>query len=227
MSDKESNRITLNGKQIIRTRGLLFDMDGVLLSSIASVQRCWAAWAEMYGVPPEKALRVTHGRRAIDTVITLRPDIDPVAGMKAIEDLEVADTQDTKALPGAVELLQSLPTDRWTIVTSASARLTKVRLAAAGIPMPDKLVTADNVTVGKPDPEPYRKGAELLGLSAADCIVVEDAPAGVGAGVAAGSRVLGITGHYSAEDLKATEWVVGSLADVKASVVGEWIELRV
>jgi sugar-phosphatase len=214
-------------KQVsITTRGLLFDMDGVLVSSLSSVERCWAQWADIYGVDREYALRITHGRRAIDTVRTLRPDIDPLVGLKVIEDIEVNDVADTKLLPGVLNLLHSLPKDRWTIVTSASTRLATCRLGAAGVPVPEKMITADSVTVGKPDPEPYRKGAEILGFDVKDCVVVEDAPSGVGAGMAAKSKVLGVLGFYSAEALKDATWIVKSLEAVRATVEGDWLRLE-
>ena len=210
----------------ITTRGLLFDMDGVLVSSIDSVNRCWAQWADMYGVDREYALRITHGRRAIDTVRTLRPDIDPQKGLKDIEDIEVLDVGDTKLLPGVIALLNKIPKDRWTIVTSASTRLSTARLVAANVPRPAKMITADDVTVGKPDPEPYRRGAEILGFDVTDCIVVEDAPSGAKAGKAAGSRVLGVVGSYTVEDLlDVTDWRVKSLEDVDVAVEGAFLKL--
>jgi sugar-phosphatase len=210
----------------VETKALLFDMDGVLVSSIASVERCWTQWAIQYGVDPVWALSITHGRRAIDTVRTLRPDIDPQVGLKDIEDIEVLDVADTKLLPGAQALLRSLPPDRWTIVTSASRRLSTARLIAAELPRPARMITADDVTVGKPDPEPYRRGAEILGLTGKDCIVVEDVPSGAKAGKAAGSRVLGIVAAYSAEDLApVTDWRVTSLEDVKAVVDGDLLRI--
>jgi sugar-phosphatase len=201
-------------------------MDGVLVSSIESVKRCWTQWAVMYGVDPAYALSITHGRRAIDTVRTLRPDIDPQKGLKDIEDIEVLDVGDTKLLPGAIALLNKIPKDHWTIVTSASRRLTTARLTAANLPRPAKMVTADDVTVGKPDPEPYRRGAEILGFTPQECIVVEDAPSGAKAGRAAGSRVLGVAGLYTVENLfDVTDWCVKSLEDVDVAVEGEWLRI--
>jgi sugar-phosphatase len=128
---------------------------------------------------------------------------------------------DLKVLPGARELLESLPPERWAIVTSATYRLLLGRLHAAELPEPERIVSGDRVTRGKPDPEPYRRGAELVGEAATDCIVVEDAPSGVGAGVAAGCRVLGVLGTHSAEELRAAGamWIVASLEKVRARVV--------
>lgn len=198
----------------VETTGLLFDMDGVLISSIGSVVRCWRVWAKRHGIPNAETYNVPHGMRAIEIVKSLRPDMDPLEGLREIEDLEIADTADLKVLPGAKELLQSLPSDRWAIVTSATRRLMLGRLEVAGLPAPDRIVSADDVERGKPDPEPYRRGAELLGCRPEDCIVVEDAPSGIGAGKAAGARVLGVLGTHSLSELHEADWVVRSLEKV-------------
>jgi len=209
---------------------MLFDMDGVLISSIGSVERCWKRWAKRYGVPDAENYQVPHGVRAADTIRTLKPEFDEAAvaeGVRAIEQMEIDDTVDLKALPGARALLESLPPDRWAIVTSATHRLTLARLAAAGLPVPERIISADMVKHGKPDPEPYRRGAELLGLSPADCIVVEDAPSGVGAGLGAGCRVLGVTTTHPAEDLDRATWIAASLEQVQARASGDAIKLQI
>ncbi|SFS08957.1 sugar-phosphatase [Granulicella pectinivorans] len=204
---------------IVETQGILFDNDGVLISSIGSVVRSWRKWAAMYDVPNADGYEVPHGVRAMDVIKALRPDIDAAAGLKVIEDIELEDVADLEVLPGVRALLASLPADRWAIVTSGTRRLIEGRLKVAQLPLPERLITADDVVNGKPDPEPYRKGAALLGFASADCIVVEDAPSGVGAGIAAGSRVLAVLGTHSAEELSAATWVVRSLADVRVTEV--------
>lgn len=209
----------------VETKGLLFDMDGVLISSIGSVVRCWRIWAKQYGIPNADTYEVPHGMRAIEIVRSLRPDIDPLEGLRVIEDLEIADTADLTVLAGAKELLESLPPEQWAIVTSATRRLMLGRLEAAGLPAPERIVSADDVVRGKPDPEPYRKGAELLGYKPEECIVVEDAPSGVGAGKAAGSRVLGVIGTHTLEQLEHADWVVSSLERVTAKPTGDGLEL--
>lgn len=205
-----------------QTAGLLFDMDGVLISSIGSVVRCWREWCRLYDVPGADTYEVPHGMRAIEILHNLRPDIDPAEGLRVIEDLEIVDTADLRVLPGVQALLASLPPERWAIVTSATRRLLLGRLVAAGLPTPDRIIAADDVTRGKPDPEPYRRGAGLLGLTPAECIVVEDAPSGVSAGLAAGCRVLGVLGTHTREDLPHATWLVRSLEDlhVNASAGG-------
>ncbi|HKO19040.1 MAG TPA: HAD-IA family hydrolase [Acidobacteriaceae bacterium] len=214
----------------VQTRGVLFDMDGVLISSIGSVERCWKRWAKLYSVPDAENYQVPHGVRAIDTIRTLKPEFDEAAvaeGLRVIEQLEIDDTADLKVLPGAKALLESLPADRWAIVTSATHRLTLARLAAVGLPVPNGLISGDMVKHGKPDPEPYRRGAELLGLSPADCIVVEDAPSGVGAGLAAGCRVLGMTTTHPAGDLDGATWITPTLEQVQAQLCVESVELHI
>jgi mannitol-1-/sugar-/sorbitol-6-phosphatase len=204
-------------QELITTRGLLFDMDGVLISSIGSVRRCWRKWCRHYGVPGADTFEIPHGTRAIEIIQQIKPDIDPQEGLRLIEDLEIEDTEDLRVLAGVPELLKSLPADRWTIVTSATRRLMLARLRIAGLPAPERLIAAEDVVNGKPDPEPYRRGAEILGLAPEDCIVVEDAPAGVSAGLAAGSRVLGVLGTHQAEELTHATWLVPSLRDVIAT----------
>ena len=198
----------------IETKGILFDNDGVLISSIGSVVRSWRKWAGIYGMPDAETYEVPHGVRAIELIRELRPEIDEADGLRVIEDIELADVADLEVLPGVRELLASLPADRWAIVTSGTRRLIEGRLKVAELPLPEHLITADDVANGKPHPEPYRKGAALLGLASADCIVIEDAPLGVGAGIAAGSRVLAVMGTHSAEELKAATWVIRSLEDL-------------
>jgi sugar-phosphatase len=202
----------------IETKAILFDNDGVLISSIASVTRSWRKWAALYEVPNADTYEIPHGVRAIDVMHVLRPDLDAAGiqtALRIIEDIEIADTADLQVLPGVRRILAALPPDRWAIVTSGTRRLVDGRLAAAQLPVPTRLITADMVVHGKPHPEPYMRGAALLGFANADCIVVEDAPSGVGAGLAAGSRVLAVLGTHSPEELKAATWIVRSLEDLE------------
>jgi len=211
---------------VVEAKGLLFDMDGVLISSIGSVRRSWRKWAKIYGIPDADNYEVPHGMRAIEIVKSLRPDIDAEEGLRVVEDIEVDDTEDMKVLPGVKALLEGLPADRWAIVTSATKRLTVERLKVAGLPLPERLITADMVERGKPDPEPYMRGAALLGFASDECVVVEDAPSGVGAGKAAGSRVLGVIGTHMLEELHQADWVVGSLEGLKVVSSSAGLELR-
>ncbi len=212
---------------MVEVRGVLFDMDGVLVSSIESVNRCWRRWAAHYGVPNAESYEVPHGVRAIDIMRQLVPGIDAVAGLRLIEDMEIDDVADLKVLPGARELLASLPADRWAIVTSATRRLLIGRLQAAELPIPELIISGDMVERGKPDPEPYRRGAELIHAQAADCLVVEDAPSGVRAGVAAGCTVLGVEGTHPREQLlgAGARFVAPTLESVRAESVDSFLRI--
>jgi sugar-phosphatase len=220
---------TKSAEICVETKGLLFDMDGVLVRSIGSVVRCWQQWCVKYGVPDAENFQVQHGTRAVEIVRMLKPEFDEAQvaeGLQYIEDIEAADTADITVLPGAKALLEQLPPERWAIVTSATRRLLVARLAAAGLPVPARLISAEMVERGKPDPEPYRRGAEMLGLAPNECVVVEDAPSGVGAGRAAGCRVLGVLGTHTASELREATWVVASLEGIKVRVLADGLELR-
>lgn len=216
----------MSGELVVQTKGLLFDMDGVLVSSIGSVNRCWRRWAAMYDIPDAANFEIPHGVRAIDIIRRLRPDIDENEGLRVIEDMEILDTEDLKVLPGVRTLLESLPIERWAIVTSATHRLMLGRLKVAGLPVPERLIAGDMVEHGKPHPEPYRRGAALLGFEPEECIVVEDAPSGVGAGKAAGCHVLGVLGTHAAEDLQQADWITASLTDVVVAADADGLAVR-
>jgi len=206
----------------IRCKGVLFDMDGILISSIGSVERSWTKWAEMRGVDPEYACKLAHGRRAIETAALLRPDLDREAELRLIEDIELADGEGLAVLPGVLEMLQALPADQWTVVTSATERLARMRLVQAGIPVPARLVTADDVTQGKPDPAPYLAGAALLGLPPGECVVFEDAESGTRAGRAAGCTVIATTFSHDAESLRAAHYLIEDVTGVQVrNLAGE------
>ena len=203
----------------IRVKGILFDMDGVLVSSIGSVERSWAKWAALYDLDPVETVKRAHGRRSIDSVRAIRPDLDAEAENKKIEDWEVEDIEGVEAVAGVKAFVSKLPLGSWAIVTSATRRLAEVRLAAAGIVPPAKWISSDVVQKGKPDPEPYLRGAEILGVPPEDCLVVEDAQSGATAGHAAGCKVLGTTFSHGIEELKAADWIVESLEEVSVTVL--------
>jgi sugar-phosphatase len=215
------SELVTSGLVTVEAAGILFDMDGVLISSIGSVNRCWSRWAEHYGLPNAATFRIEHGTRAVDVIAKLVPGLDVAEGLQRIEDMEIEDVADLQVLPGARTLLESLPPERWAIVTSATYRLLLGRLKAAELPVPERIISGDMVERGKPDPEPYRRGAELIQSSPSQCLVVEDAPSGVGAGIAAGCRVLGVLGSHSEQELRAAgaSWIVQSLEAIRAESV--------
>ena len=176
----------------VQCEGVLFDLDGVLVDSTPAVARVWAWWAGQHGFDPDETVRVAHGRPSIATIRELLPNADHDAQNLEVERREIEDVEGVVPLPGALELLQALPLARWAIVTSCTKRLAYVRIRAAGLPEPKFIVTSDDITRGKPDPEPYGKGARALSFAPSDCIVVEDAPAGIRAGKAAGARVVAL-----------------------------------
>jgi mannitol-1-/sugar-/sorbitol-6-phosphatase len=162
----------------------------------------------------------------MESIQMLCPDLDPLPEHKWIEQMEIEDSGDIETLGGVRSLLTSVPDKYWTIVTSATRRLALVRLKAGNVPFPAKVITADDVANGKPDPEPYRKGADLLGLAPEDCIVVEDSASGVRAGKEAGCRVLATTFSHSMESLAQADWIVESLEDVKVKVSSAGVGLE-
>ena len=202
----------------ISVRGILFDMDGVLISSTAADERCWLRWAKHHKMEGTFSLQSTHGRRALDTLRAIRPDLDPVIEQRRLEDYDAEDHSGLIILPGVQKLLASLPADRWTIVTSATVRLLEGRLNFAALPVPAVLVSADKVANGKPHPEPYLTGAKFLGLMPADCLVIEDSPAGVASGKAAGCKVLAVLSSHSQAELIGADWFVASLEQVTATL---------
>jgi sugar-phosphatase len=195
----------------ISCRGLLFDLDGVLVDSTPAVARVWTKWAIAHGFDPEEIVRRAHGRPSLATIKDLLPNAaDHIAENEVVLRGEIEDTEGIVPLPGVCEFLQSVPQDRWALVTSCARPLAHVRLKAAGIPVPQKMITSDDVRRGKPDPEPYVKGAALLGFSPSECIVFEDAPAGIRAGKAAGARVLALPTTEGENELKSAgaDWIL-------------------
>lgn len=176
----------------------LFDMDGTVLTSILASERVWGAWAERHGLDVEAVFKRIHGRRAVETVRSFDiPDVDEDAEVRWLMESEIADTDGIDAIDGAAAFLAALPADRWAIVTSAPRELAKVRLAAAGLPLPAVLVTAEDVERGKPAPDCFLLAARRLGHPIEDCLVFEDAPAGIAAAEAAGAKVVVITATHS------------------------------
>jgi sugar-phosphatase len=177
----------------VECRGILFDLDGVLIDSNAAVDRVWNVWAREHGLNAADVIHKAHGRPSIATVREyIADEAAAQAEHKELVRREIADIEGIVPMPGALKLLESLAPEQWAIVTSGTHELATTRIKAAGLPMPKNLVTSSDIVNGKPYPEPYLKGAMKLGVPAADCIVVEDAGTGVRAGKAAGARVIGV-----------------------------------
>lgn len=190
--------------------GMLFDMDGVLLDSTHAVARVWHQWAIEHGFDPEEVVRAAHGRPSISTIRDYLPGSDYEAENREVERRELADLEGVIPWPGAIELLRSLPLERWAIVTSCTRPLAEVRLRAGGLPRPKIFITSNDIAHGKPAPDAYVKGAEMLGITPAEIIVVEDVPAGVRSGKAAGCRVIALRTTMPEADLQAAgaDWLV-------------------
>jgi len=197
----------------IHCRGILFDLDGVLVDSTPAVARAWTKWALKRGFDPDEIIRRAHGRPSSATIRELLPHADQEAENREMEHNEITDLDGVVSLPGALRLLQALPADRWTIVTSCTLPLAQARIRAAGLPLPEHLITADDVQHGKPDPEPYLKGARRLALAPRDCVVIEDAPAGIRSGEASRASVLALrtTERDSELSIAGADWIVNDL----------------
>lgn len=200
----------------IDCHAVLFDLDGVLIDSTPAVARVWSRWAQEHGFDPHEVVRTAHGRPSISTIREYLPDANAELENSEVERGEIEDLDGVVPLPGARELLSSLPANRWTIVTSCTRRLAFARLGAAALPVPKHLLTCTDVQNGKPHPEPYLKAAASLGFPTKDCIVVEDAPAGIRSGKAAGARVIGVRTTADEPELgeAGAQWIVDNCSSI-------------
>lgn len=201
-------------------QAVLFDLDGVLVDSTRSVSRQWSRWARENNLNAEEVVQCAHGRRTIETVRLLMPNLDATAEAAKLEMREAADTEGVVIMPGALALISAMPAERWCVVTSGTRALATARLNLAQLPIPRVLVTADDVVNGKPHPEPYLKGAELLGLEPSQCLVIEDAPAGIQSAHAAHMKAIGVASTYSTSQLQGADAIVTSLTQLTASSPG-------
>jgi mannitol-1-/sugar-/sorbitol-6-phosphatase len=193
---------------------LLVDLDGTLVDSTGPVRRAWTSFAHRYGLDREWVERFAQGRPSRESVRLLVPDADHAAEAERLEDAELTDLDGVFALPGAAALLRG--TRPLAIVTSCSTALARARLQAADLPVPATLVSADDVSHGKPNPESYLLGAQRLGVDPAACLVLEDAPAGITAGRAAGARVIALRTTHSDQDLRDADAIIDDLGSLSA-----------
>jgi mannitol-1-/sugar-/sorbitol-6-phosphatase len=179
-------------------QAFLFDMDGTLITSTAAAERVWTRWAQRHGLDVATFIPTIHGVRAADTIRRQNlPDIDLAAEVAWVERGEIEDVDGVAPIPGAIDFVKRLPPDRWAVVTSATVPLARARLAAAGVTPPGLMITAERVERGKPDPAGYLLAAQILGFDIADCLVFEDAEAGIKAGEAAGADVVVVTAAWT------------------------------
>ena len=197
---------------------IIFDLDGVLVDSASAIQNHWQWWADLHGLSLEQIMRVAHGLRTVDTVRRVAPHLDAEKEAAAIEAMEVSDAAGLVAYRGVASLLETIPKASWAIVTSGSKQLASARLTHTGLPMPQVLITSDDVQNGKPDPEAYLLAASRMTLPAERCLVVEDSPAGLKAARAAGMTAIAVATTHSAAALGDANAIVGGVWDIRVSV---------
>jgi len=222
------SRTTTQESVLVSCAALLFDMDGVLIDSTPAVERVWSAWAREHGLDPSQVIAHVHGRPSMSTIRYFLPNSDAEMENCDVERREIEDTGGIVLLPGAAELLRSLPKDRWTIATSCTRALAEVRLRAAGLPIPERMVTSTDVSHGKPHPEPFVKAADKLGFPAAECIVVEDVAAGVRAGKDAGARVIALRTTIHDSELRdaGADFILDNCSDISVIQSCDFLQLR-
>jgi mannitol-1-/sugar-/sorbitol-6-phosphatase len=200
-----------------RCSAILFDLDGVLIDSTRSVDRQWRAWAREQGIDEEKVMAIAHGVRTVEVIRAVAPHLDADAEVRRLESREAEDQVDVTVMPGAADLIATIPEGRWAVVTSGTRPLATARLRLGGLPVPRVLVTADDVTNGKPHPEPYLKAAELLGVKPADGLVIEDAPAGIRSAHAGAMKVIALASTYPASKLGKADAVAETLKQIQVA----------
>ncbi len=202
----------------LKCNAILFDLDGTLVDSAAAIEAALRVWCAEHNLDVKDFMHKAQGRRTIDSMRLFMPQLDASLEAQKLEDLECSSVVGLCAINGAHEILNALPSDCWAVVTSGGHRLASHRLSHVGIKKPEVFVTADDVREGKPNPEGYMKAADTLGVPYADCLVMEDAPAGVQAARAAGMKVLAITTTHSASELKDADYCVDDLSQIKVAV---------
>ena len=211
----------------LRCRAVLFDLDGVLVDSTECVERTWREWATRHDLDPERVISMAHGRRAIETVRLIAPELSADAELTALANSEATTSEGVYEIAGARELLASLPAGSWAIVTSGIRAVAEFRLRYTGLPVPPVMVCADEITRGKPDPEGYLRAAARLGRSPAECIVIEDTPAGIDAAHAGGMRALAIATTYPRSHLTSADAIAFRLTGLAVVTNGDEIQINI
>ena len=210
----------------LNCQAILFDLDGTLIESTLYIERLWQDWGLQHGVAPQYMSEVMHGRRAVEIVGSVAPHLPVEDEVYALETAEIVQMEGMKSYPGAKELLSALPRGKWAIATSGSLRVASARLNYANLPTPDVFVTANDVRAGKPAPDAYLLAAHRLSAKPSQCVVVEDTPAGIQAGKAAGMKVIGIASTRSRDLLRQADVIVQRLADIKLNITDGEIHLH-
>jgi sugar-phosphatase len=209
----------------LRCRAILFDLDGVLVDSAERVEKTWREWAARHRLDAELVIAAAHGRRTVETVALVAPELNADAELRALETSEATNSDGVYEVAGARDLLQLMPANRWAVVTSGIRAVAEFRIRYTGLPIPAVMICAEEISRGKPDPEGYLAAAGRLGFSPTDCVVIEDAPPGIEAAKAAGMRAIAIATTYPANRLGAADLVVGRLSDLNVESVGEDIQI--
>lgn len=210
-----------------RCRAILFDLDGVLVDSAECVEKTWREWARRHRLDPDRVIALAHGRRAIETVRLIAPELSADAELAELAASEATTAEGVYEITGARELLERLPAGRWGVVTSGIRSVAEFRLRYTRLPLPTVMICADEIRRGKPDPEGYLTAAERLGRARADCVVIEDTPAGIESAQAAGMRVVAIATTYPLERLTGADAVVERLTDLKVVNKGDEIQIDI
>lgn len=199
----------------IECDALLFDLDGVLLDSTECIQNTWKMWGQKRGIPLEKIMAVAHGRRAVETIRLVAPHLNAEEEAKPLSEWEAITTEGVYVIEGALPLVSALPSDGWAVVTSGTYGIASARMRCTGLPIPDIMITADDVVKGKPDPEPYLAASDRMKITPENCVVIEDSPAGIEAAHKAGMRAIGIAFTHPREELAMAEAIADKISDIR------------
>ena len=210
-----------------RCQAILFDLDGVLVNSAECVERTWRGWAARHGLDAGKVIALAHGRRTVETIQLVAPELSATAEVAELEAKEAMTSEGVYEIAGARELLDSLPRDRWAIVTSGVRAVADFRIRYTRLPPPRVMICADDISRGKPDPEGYLTAAARLGVASGECVVIEDAPAGIEAAHNGGMKVIAIATTYPADRLREADVVVERLTDLTIERGGAQILISV
>jgi sugar-phosphatase len=213
--------ITLN------CQAILFDLDGTLVDSAIRVQRLWIEWSKRRSVDTESLLRVMHGRRADETIRIVAPHLSVQDEFRELEAEEIADMEGVMPYPSAAEMLGALNLRQWAIVTSGTKRVAEARMRHVGLPKPEVFITADDVSAGKPAPDGYLLAASRLKVKPSECVVIEDAPAGIQAGRSAEMRVIAVASTLTPEVLRQADVAVRHLSEIRLLNTGQGIQIRI